>query len=240
MKEWVKMPSYWVRDKDNLPLPDLKWIGAKKADQIAALMIYIILVQHANDSVTKDKKEIGLCSLTYTDIGDISGLSRAKISGGIKVLVNLQVISEISEGRNNIYKITNYGANSGWAKLPARGLYDKNIEKINAFHQFHLRTKNELNAIKIYLLIVSLRNNSINYAQVGYSKISEYTGIHRNEIKTAISLLINIDLIQVDSISSEINEYSTVNMYRLTKLEPYKHRGTTAKDIAALKLKANN
>lgn len=231
MKEWVRMPSYWLRDENHFPLPDMKWAGDNKADQIAALMVYIILVHHANDKITKQKKELGLCSLTYTELCDISGISRSKISGGIKILINIGVISEISTGRNNIYKIENYGSQGGWGKLPARRLYDSNHEKVHAFHRFNLRSKNELNALKIYLLIVALRDNSTNYAKVGYDRISEYTGIHRNQIKSAISLLINLGLLQVDTANSEVNQYSTVNMYRLSYLEPYKHRGTTAKAL---------
>lgn len=234
MKEWSRMPSYWLRDQDHLPLASMKWIGNKKADQIAALMIYIILVHHANDEITNNKPETGLCSLTYTELSEISGLSRAKISGGIAILIQFGVIAQIGKGRNNIYRIENYVARSGWAKLPARGLYSKSQEKIHAFHKFNLRSKNELSAMKIYLLIVALRNNSTNYAQVGYDRISEYTGIHRNEIKSAISLLINLGLLQVDSGNSDINQFSTVNMYRLCYLEAYKHRGTTTRALDPL------
>ncbi len=200
MKEWAKMPSFWIRDKDNFPFPGMKWSGSKKSDQIAALMVYIILVHHAEQAT-------GLCSLTYTKLSDISGLSRAKISGGINILKQLGVIDLIGQGRNNIYKIENFEMHSGWAKLPAQGLYNSNYEKIPAFHKFHLRSKNELNAIKIYLLIVALRNNALNYTKIGYERISEYTGIHRNEIRSALSLLINLRLLQVDTEDSDINQF---------------------------------
>ncbi|HED40316.1 MAG TPA: hypothetical protein ENJ13_07790 [Chromatiales bacterium] len=234
MKEWVRMPSYWLRNEDHYPLPDMKWVGEKKADQIAALMIYIVLVHHANGEVTTDKQELGLCSLTYTKLSDITGLSRAKISGGLKVLTHIKVITQTGTGRNNLYKIENYGSPGGWGKLPARGLYNNGYEKIPAFHRFQLRSKNELNAMKIYLLFVALRSNSTNYAKVGYDKISEYTGMHRNEIKSAISFLINLGLVQVDTGNSDINEFAKVNMYRLCYLEPYKHRGTSARDLEAI------
>lgn len=234
MREWERMPSYWLRDEEHYPLPNMKWNGDDKADQIASLMLYIVLVHHANSEISPSKQELGLCSLTYTELNNITGLSRAKIAGGLKILIKLEVILEISTGRQNLYKIANFEAKSGWAKLPARGLYNKNLEKIPAFHRFNLRSKNELSAIKIYLIFIALRSNSTNYAIVGYDKISEYTGIHRNEIKSAISFLINLGLIQVDSGDSQVNEFATVNMYRLCYLEVYKHRGTSAKDLSAL------
>ncbi len=233
MKEWARMPSYWLRDEDCYPLPKMKWIGSNKADQIAALMLYIIIVHHASSKVSIDSKEPGLCTLTYTKLGDISGLSRAKISGGLKILFNLGVITNIGTTRKKIYKIENYTNRAGWAKLPAMGLYNKSYETLHAFHKFKLRSKNELNAMKIYLIIIAFRSDTTNYAQIGYEKICEYTGMYRNEIKSAISLLINLGLVQVDSRgNSEINQYSVTNMYRLCYLEPYKHRGTSGRDLA--------
>lgn len=231
MKEWVKMPSYWLRDKENLPLAKMKWIGIDKSNQIAGLMVFIVLVQHSNSEITVDKQELGLCKLTYSELSDITGLSRAKVAGGLKILIKLEVISQISTGRNNVYKIENYTAKGGWAKLPAKGLYNKTHTLIPAFQKFNLRTKNELSALKIYLLIISFRTDSTNYAQISYTRISDYTGIHRNEIKAAISLLINLGMVHVDSGDSEINQYSTVNLYRPCFLEVYKHRGTISRDF---------
>lgn len=228
------MPSYWLRDEQQPSLPEMKWVGTQKSDQIAALMIYVVLVHNASDKPSAGNPEVGISRLTYTEIGEITGLSRAKISGGLKILLELQVISSIGLGRNNVYKIVNFEAHGGWAKLPAKGLYSKDYRKIEAFHKLHLRSKNELNALKLYLTIVALRNNATNYAQVGYEKLAGYTGVHRNEIKSALSLLINLELIQVDSATSETNQFATVNMYRLCHLEPYKHKGTTARKLGEI------
>ncbi len=219
------MPSFWIRG-EGYPLRELRWNGSEKSDQIAALMIYIALVHHANTESTVKMPDLGTCDLTYTEIANITNLSRAKVSGGLKILLQMGLIHKVSKGRNNIYQITNYGSVGGWAKLPFRGLYAKDFSRILAFDHFKLRTKNELNALKIYLVIISFRTNSTNYAQLSYDKISEYTGILRNDIRSAISLLVNINLVQVDIGNSEINKFSTVNLYRPCHLETYKHRGT--------------
>ena len=229
MKEWARMPSYWIRDEDQLPLAKLKWSGPDKTDQIAGLMLYVVLTHHANTEVTKDLSEPGLCALTYTQLSDITGLSRKKVAGGLRVLRGLNLISEISTGRNNVYQIENYGSHAGWAKLPARGLYSRDQQTLHAFHKFKLRSKNELNALKIYLLIIAQRTNTTNYAVISYDRISTYTGIARNEIRAAISLLVNLGLVHVDVGSSNLNNYSVMNLYRPSYLEAYKHRGTTAK-----------
>lgn len=226
MREWSRMPSSWIRDKD-LPLEKLKWNGDRKADQIAALMVYIVLVHHANTAETPRLPVKGTCDLTYTQISDITSLSRSKISGGLKILIGMGLIEQIHVGRNNIYQVSNFNNKSGWAKLPCKGLYSKNSQRIRAFEYFKLRAKNELNALKIYLLIVSFRNTATNYAQVSYRKISEYTGTQQNDIRPALSLLVNLTLIHIDTGNSEINQYSTINLYRPCHLEAYKHRGTT-------------
>lgn len=220
------MPSGWIIGKDRLALRNMKWVGTDKADNIAALMLYIVLIHHANIKQTERFQEVGLCSLSYTKLMDITGTSRAKVAGGLRVLIKAGIVSEISTGRNNIYKVENFGRDQGWAKLPAKGFYSDNYKKIKAFHRFNLRLKNELNALKMYLLIVAFRNRQTNYAKIGYEKIIEYTGIHRNEIKSALSLLVGFNLIQIDSENRDIDTFSTVNMYRLCHLEPYKHRGT--------------
>lgn len=230
MKQWVRMPAFWVRNEDELPLAKMKWVGPKKSDQIAALLIYPVLVHHANEEVTSHLPERGLCKLTYSTIGNLSGLSRAKIAGGLKILESMGLISLFGTGRDNVYQISNFENVRGWGKLPASGLYSDDRKSIPVFHRFQLRSKNELSALKIYYLLVAMRDNASGYARVGYEKIQNYTGVPRNEIKSALSLLINLGLIHVDSGKSAVVDFGTVNLYRLRYLEPYKHRGTTLRD----------
>lgn len=231
MKQWVRMPAFWVRNEDELPLAQMKWVGPKKSDQIAALLIYLILVHHANEEITSHLPERGLCKLTYSTIGNLSGLSRAKIAGGLRILESIALISRFGTGRDNVYKISNFESVRGWGKLPTSGLYSADRKSIPVFHRFQLRSKNELSALKIYYLIVATRDNSSGYAQVGYDKIQNYTGVPKNEIKSALSLLINLGLIHIDSGKSGVVEFGTVNLYRLRYLEPYKHRGTSLTDF---------
>lgn len=226
MKEWVKMPSDWIRDKDQPLLSSMKWSGDNKADQIAALMLHIVLVHHANPELVTDRQDVGLVRLTYSELGVIVGISRAKISGGLKLLDKMNLIERLDEGKSNLFKIKGYEVISGWAKLPARGLYDKGMNYVSAFQFFHLRVKNELNALKIYFVVIAFRDNYTGTTSISYEKISAYTGVNRNEIRLALSFLVNAGLVNVESGSSDINEYSTINIYRLAHIERYKHRGT--------------
>lgn len=233
MQKWVRMPSYWVRDPNKLPLTTMRWKGDDKSNNIAGLMLYIVLMQHASQEVSIDRPIIGTCSLSYEQMNDITGLSKTKISAGLKVLLELELIQKINKGKEkSVYQIVNFGTRGSWAKLPAKDLYNKEKNKIPIFHGFHLRNKNELNSLKLYLLIITFRDNNSNYALIGYDKITEYTGIPRNEIRSAISLLINLGLVQLNKESNNDSEHLNLpNMYRPCFVEPYKNAITSNVDV---------
>ena len=229
MKEWVKMPSKKYMDTELSPLKSMTWSGAQKSGYIASLMIYMVLVHHVNeeDSVLNGPK--GTVTLSYEKLCELTGISRTKVSEGLKVLQGCQMIRVKLRGRNNEYEVIGYIELSRWAKLPAKGLYDKKLSTLVAFKSFKLRSKIELNALKIYLVLVAFRDEKTNYSRLSYENISKYACVQRNDIRGALSLLVTMNFIQVDSEPTEINEYSTSNVYRLCFLEVYRHRGTQAK-----------
>lgn len=226
MKEWVKLPTEVFRNFAISPLGKMTWKGQNKSDYIAALMVYIVLVHHVNDHDSISAGGKGTVTLSYDKLCDLTGVSRTKVSKGLKVLESVSMIEKGFIGRANVYSITNFLCKSGWAKLPAKGLYDKGMSRVEAFASFKLRSKIELHALKIYLVIAAFRNNTTNHTQLSYEKISEYSFVQKNDIKSALSLLVANKLIQVDSIPTELNEFSTSNVYRLCHLEVHKHRGT--------------
>lgn len=251
MQQWVKMPSKWISDLDQQepPLKQMKLKTYGVADQVAAMMLYIVFVHRANTKITIDRPVFGECSLTYSHLGEITGLSRAKISAGIQILEKLGLISVIRDGRKNKYIVSNYPGDGegGWAKLPTKGLYkeldrDKksgNNEdeipkymKIEVFHKFKLRSKSEANALKLYLLIIAFRSEKTNSANIGYDKISKYTGILRKDIRTAISHLINFNLIHVDNVKSLNHHDQTSSAYRPLYVDSRKHAGSISAEKA--------
>ena len=70
---------------------------------------------------------------------------------------------------------------------------------IAAFEDFTLRNQAELDALKIFMLLIAFRNGKTGFARIGYEKIEEYTGTPGRRIKRAKSLLIAHDLIYVES-----------------------------------------
>lgn len=207
MQQFIRMPSKWIRDKDVYPLKKLNFVGPEKADRTAALMLYIMILHDMNEVATT-RVERGVSNLTYTNFNEISGLSRTKISAGLNILSEqLELITVIRNGRNNLYKVNNFtGENGTWAKMPARKLYDSG--RLLMFHNFHLRKDTELNALKLYLLLVAQRDIKTDRATISLDTITEYTGIHRNRIRPARSLLASENWISVQSAKSDNHDYT--------------------------------
>jgi DNA-binding transcriptional ArsR family regulator len=232
MLEFVKMPSFWIIDQT---LSQLKWDGKDNAAGVSALMLYISIAHKVNSEANKEFSGVGFAKLSYSDFERIVGLSRAKIAGGLKKLEEIGIITTDKGGKTSVYQLVGYNPKEKWAKLPCRYLY-KN-ECIKVFSDFHLRHKNELNALKMYLLAVAFRDNTSNHAIISYEKINHYTGISENDICYAISLLVNLKLIQVDRSPTESIEGQTEgswtfkhkNMYRLIGLKG-RHLGNTSSD----------
>jgi hypothetical protein len=226
MLEWTKIPSGRFLDVANSPLIGMKWSGAAKSDNIAALMLLIVLSHHANDKNSLANGLWGDTQMSYDKLAELLGISRTKISNGIRVLESLALIKVSTNTRPNIFTIVGLADGERWGKLPAKGLYDKSLSKIKVFESFKLRSKVELNALKIYLVIVAFRDSQIGYTKLGYEKITQYADVQRNDIKPALSYLIANDFLQVDSESTDLNQFSTANVYWLRHIEPHKHKGT--------------
>jgi len=214
-RDWVRLPSRWIEEGG---LRQLRWGNPKRpgADIVAALMVLVPIAHNADD-------QTGLAKCTYDDLCNATGLSRAKLSAGLKVLETINVIEREPEGRST-FKLVNYDPAGGWCKLPAKRLYSGG--SIIAFENFNLRNTTELHALKLYFLFAARRGNDTNMAHLSYDKIETYSGVERLRIKKAISFLAAIGLIYVEHIPSNLNDYGMANAYRLAFLEPYFHLGT--------------
>lgn len=216
-RDWVKFPSQWIDDGG---LRRLQWRNASVAgsDNTSALMVLAPL-SHAAD-------EAGLAICTYDNLTVATGLSRAKVASGLSVLADLGVIERNPAGRSS-FRVNDYITGS-WSKLPARALYSG--DRIVGFQLFKLRSIAELNALKLYYLLVRRRSNNTNMAHLSYGKIEEYAGIERHRIRPAISVLLNAGLIHVERTESLSNEHWSANAYRLVGLDSHRHFGTLRRD----------
>lgn len=221
MKMWVKLPTSWINAGG---LKEFRWDRGKGGNNIAALMCLLVIAHYADS-------ETGEAAVTYDTMERAMGLSRAKISGGLKVLEEQKVIERRVEKRRSTYKVVGMDV-KGWGALPAKSLYTSRGE-LRFLHDFSLRTSTELNALKLFFLFVARRDTQTNRAYIGYDKIEAYTGIARAKIHSALSRLVLLGLLHIDYIPTNMSKYGVSNAYRLSHIRPHQHNGTNGLEMMA-------
>ncbi|AHB50009.1 hypothetical protein W911_05975 [Hyphomicrobium nitrativorans NL23] len=174
--------------------------------------------------------ETGLARLTYDALCEMTSLSRAKLSRGLDVLKDYALIEREPNGRST-YLIRNYDTKTGWAKFPAKGLYSNGV--VTAFTSFRLRQRAELDAMKLFFLFASRRDRKSNMAKISYEKIEEYSGVTREHIKRALTILGANSLVHIEHVPSAISAEGVANAYRLVHLYSRLHMGTIRRGMDA-------
>jgi hypothetical protein len=219
-REFVRLPSNWINEGG---LKSLSWKnGGTGADHIAALMALTVIAHYADS-------ESGVARITYDRFCQATHLSRAKVSKGLDALERINVIEREPGDARSTYKLANYNAADGWAKFPFKSMYSS--DTIVAFTDFQLRRVAELDALKLFFLMVARRDRQKNVANIGYEKIEEYTDIRRVRIKTAISFLASRSLVYVERLPSTVSPDGVSNAYRIVGVEAYKHMGTQGRTL---------
>lgn len=213
---FVKMPSAWINDGG---LRSFEW-RPHGSDNLAALLMYVVITQHMDP-------DDGVSRLTFTQLSDMASIGREKVSRGLDLLADRQLVERWTDGRST-YQVVGYDPRAGWAKLPAKGLYHNGV--VSAFQDFKLRRRAELDALKLYLLFAARRSNDSNMAKIGYDKIETYTGISRPFIRSALSVLGAHGLVQIERFDSAISDSGVANAYRLSHLDSYRHMGTIGRE----------
>lgn len=204
LPQFVKLPSAWI---DKGGLRDFRW-GKNGGDEIAALIVLAVIAHHMAPAT-------GIARLGYDALMEKASLSRAKISAGLKILVLRGIIETNVLGRGS-YHLCGYDPSRNWSMFPARGLYRNDI--VEAFKEFRLRRRTELDALKLYFLFAARRDNTRHVAVIGFDKIAEHSGVSTNYIKSATSVLAANSLIHVEHIKDPSGGVGVINGYRLAYL----------------------
>lgn len=180
-KSFSALPSKWILDKN---LVKLRRDSAGKIT--AALKVLLAL------NLSMDFKEKVTSRVSYSNLEKLTNLSRPMIRAGLSILLEQQIISvadKKSKNKGLIYRFNTFGS-EGWARVPKDQIefFLKNLNN---------RGKTSLSALKIYLTLISLRNNESDIANIGYEKLREYTGLQSNDIKPGIETLFEFRMISV-------------------------------------------
>lgn len=225
LPEWIKLPSGWIEGRG---LREFRWSGGNGSDCQAALMALLVIANHADP-------ETAIARLTYDELCAMTTLSRAKLSCGLDVLERRALIEREPTGQST-FRLSSYDATAGWAKLPAKGLYSNGA--VAAFSAFRLRQRAELDALKLYFLFASRRDRVSNMAMISYDKIEDYSGVSREHIKRALTILGANNLVHIEHVPSSLSGDGVASAYRLVHLHSRRHMGTIGRGLDAFDFQA--
>ena len=187
------------------------------ASGTAALMLYVSLLfmseklletDHFGISVTKH-----VASASYNDLEEATNLSRSMISQGLTRLINLKLINRVGSHQQRRYELA--WSEGGWFKLPCQAIVSSGV--ILPFKNFTMRSRHELDALKIYLYLAARRPNHKPFSMASYETISESVKVTERHIRKALVTLSLCGLL-VDIRRNHEDEEKVYgpNMYYLT------------------------
>lgn len=184
---WVQMPTNWVRFERGLD----RFSVARLGNSVTALKLYLgITAAHAQSTLPGLERE-GI-SLSYVDLTRLTGAARGMIGPSLELLDGLISIRQGKGRRTNEYLLEGFPARGGWGKLPAAHLL-----KSGALLQFEPRARSDLAALKLYILLVAVRDSRRGLAEISYTRATEYMSTTRDYVSKGISKLIEADLVVV-------------------------------------------
>lgn len=207
-----RLPTWWIHNsktnrkglfESSILQKNFTAHGNLIGKNISALKCYLALVSHINFHT-------GVSTLTYSQLEEIAGLSRPMVCKGLYCLERNDLLKIKKDGRNNIYEIQISLADFDlWAKLPTHIIRNK-------LRFIPSRGKITLTALKIYLLLLAIRNNSETGTSAPYDYLEENLSIQRKYINKSLNLLMIFDFIDVIKLNSENQEQThTYNKFRL-------------------------
>lgn len=221
---WVQVPATGLVEV----LKDLSWQRQGKisaARDVAALMIYVVFlfirkertVTHEFLGMESSSTE-HVADITYEGLEQATGLSRSLIRQGLERLESVGLIRSSGSRQKRQYVIPQPAGR--WFKLPCRAVMTR--DGVAAFKTFTLRSRHELNALKMYLYLADVRDRDKGYAEASYETIHKRLGISERDIRRAINVLNACGLLaRVNRESDRLESSWGPNMYYLKGYEDF-------------------
>jgi hypothetical protein len=185
---WHKMPSLSTLQA----LPKIQWSsddGLAPASSTVALMVYVILHFSADEVIEHGVWDMPLKKLVATASYDqlmsaTGGRSRSLISDALPRLERLGLITREGSNQKRRYVLK---VEARWFKLPCQAIVQHGV--VVPFKNFTLRSRHELNALKLYLYLAARRDNVKVFSLASYENISSNTGVPERYIPKALNIL---------------------------------------------------
>lgn len=210
MTTWTfaKMPNRWISGtvlkelgyENSAGEFDLRRLNAS----LAALKTYIAIC-------TRTDYDTGIAKTTYEELMLLTAMSRAVISRSLRLLEAHELIRIDTPSRRSgsIIYVCRWIEDEGYGKIPKRWLYEEREEEpeehpdgeLVRLSGFKFGHKLHLIALKIYLVLIAMRNKDTKGAPnrgltvISYNKISALAGVPRCWVSSAITLLLERNLV---------------------------------------------
>lgn len=199
---WARFPVGWMRGvtADDLsvdyPLSKILWRD-HAGSAMAAMVVLMLLSLRCNEENRTRAKARGepryTVRMSYDELQQASGFHRATLGKAISLLEAWNAIVVTLEGRSNTYTLQGMDTNGKWRKLPHNALLQGGRFALKSLP----RQRSSLNALKIYILLLSLFNDTYKNASASYSAICQWTGLRRDDIAPALSILAHYGLVRL-------------------------------------------
>jgi hypothetical protein len=191
---FCKCPTWWIRADDKAGLKKFGGSG-NTGTSIAALKCILALSASIDFSSRKAK-------LSLSDLEVLTGLSRPKVIAGLKFLTTLLIVKVDKKSHVHEYELTERADDDYWGKVP----YERIRKHLSEIPN---RGAVPLTALKIYLLLISIRPNGSESVAIGYKTLLDYLGCQRSQIRSALDILYSHTLIRI-TLSDESKERHNV------------------------------
>jgi hypothetical protein len=190
-------PSWWVR---NSKLKKLKG-GESTGVSIAAIKCILGISVMVNFNTRSAK-------VSFSDLEKLTGLSRPMVSKGIARLEKLKIIKVSRNYHTNEYKLNFSDDDEGWAKVPVDRI-KLNLPSISN------RGQASLVALKIYMVVISVRNNKTIRVPIAYKTLTAYTGVQKAKVRAGLDILYSHSLLHV----TPPDDNNSSNIYTILGLD---------------------
>ncbi|WP_439672905.1 hypothetical protein AEMCBJ_33550 (plasmid) [Cupriavidus necator] len=233
---WTKMPSAWLIRTEGGPCPlaALDW-ATHRTHATAALVLLLVLAIRLNLSHRGkpfDATRGHEVALSYDEMREMTGFAKATVLKAVMLLEGMGAIVSRKEGRRRVYALPQVAQSGQWCQLPQDYLLTRRGDKqygleleeppsrnheLKRLRGFPFGYRAGLNAMKLYVLFVALRNQRLDTTAISYDTIMGYTGMRRADIPEAFSLLVAHELARAAD-ERDGRDYDRSKRYRVLGL----------------------
>lgn len=179
-------------------LSHLRWRQHKGGATAAIMVLFALAIKSNLDQKTHGRRTGNQVVATYEHLMAFTNLSRGPIAKALELLRELGAITTAKNGNGCIYSLQGIDIPGGYCELPQGHLLDGQavMRRLKGLHTA-IKNRSSLDAMKLYMLLLALRDRNWNVARASYATIREYTGMRKEEISVAVQLLQGAQLIRL-------------------------------------------